>query len=259
MLRLSHVDAESSNYNFSCRRLFDFRGYYQTGDDENRKQEWKKQTFDESMTNFKEAKDSEVCKITRAYGSSSFHGDFQALLRRLDRQDLSQLYSLVQERFKNHPLEGHGLDLWGDLRMIFDPNEEDDICRQEVSTEEGNLEEDDQLEDRSRRKLAMSSDNASSAVTYTSISSYSNGLSWGIPLVNVSELPEMDPYEEVAQQGQAHPLNQNTLKRGTPLRRDLDLGHPEGEVDPNDLSTWGESEREWTKKERKERNTPKRD
>ncbi|GJS91667.1 hypothetical protein Tco_0774303 [Tanacetum coccineum] len=74
-----------------------------------------------------DAKDSEVCKITRKDGSSIFHGDFQALLRRLDRQDLSQLYSLVQGRFKNHPLEGHDLDLWGDLRMIFDPNEEDDI------------------------------------------------------------------------------------------------------------------------------------
>ncbi|GJV73236.1 hypothetical protein Tco_1493231 [Tanacetum coccineum] len=48
------------------------------------------------------AKDSEVCKITRADGSLSFHGDIQALLRRLDRQDLN-------------------------LRMIFDPNEEDDI------------------------------------------------------------------------------------------------------------------------------------
>ncbi|GKB27738.1 hypothetical protein Tco_0867139 [Tanacetum coccineum] len=74
-----------------------------------------------------EAKDSEVCKITRKDGSSSFHGDIQALLRRLDRQDLRQLYSLVQERFKDHPLEGHDLDLWGDLRMLFDPNEEDDI------------------------------------------------------------------------------------------------------------------------------------
>ncbi|GKE38212.1 hypothetical protein Tco_1461617 [Tanacetum coccineum] len=54
----------------------------------------------------------------------------------------------------------------------------------------------------------MSSDNASFAVTYTSVSSDSNGLSsWGIPLVNVGELPEMDPYEEVDQQGQAHPLS----------------------------------------------------
>ncbi|GJX85297.1 hypothetical protein Tco_0336071 [Tanacetum coccineum] len=56
--------------------------------------------------------------------------------------------------------------------------------------------------------FAMSSDNASSAVTYTSVSSDSNGpSSWGIPLVNAGELPEMDPYEEVAQQGQAHPLS----------------------------------------------------
>ncbi|GJY03858.1 putative reverse transcriptase domain-containing protein [Tanacetum coccineum] len=52
-----------------------------------------------------EAKDSEVCKIIRKDRSSSFHGDIQSLLRRLDRQDLRQLYSLVQERFKDHPLE----------------------------------------------------------------------------------------------------------------------------------------------------------
>ncbi|GJV18267.1 putative reverse transcriptase domain-containing protein, partial [Tanacetum coccineum] len=45
----------------------------------------------------------------------------------------------------------------------------------------------------------MSSDNASSAVTYTSVSSDSNGpSSWGIPLVNAGELPEMDPYEEIS-------------------------------------------------------------
>ncbi|GJR54242.1 hypothetical protein Tco_1404763 [Tanacetum coccineum] len=53
----------------------------------------------------------------------------------------------------------------------------------------------------------MSSNNASSAVTYTSISSDSDGPSWGIPLVNVGELLEMDPYEEVAQQGQTQPLS----------------------------------------------------
>nr|GEV42342.1 hypothetical protein [Tanacetum cinerariifolium] len=53
----------------------------------------------------------------------------------------------------------------------------------------------------------MSSDNAQSAVTYTSISFYSDGPSWGIPLMNVGEFMEIDPYEEVAQQGQAHPLS----------------------------------------------------
>nr|GEZ02461.1 putative reverse transcriptase domain-containing protein [Tanacetum cinerariifolium] len=53
----------------------------------------------------------------------------------------------------------------------------------------------------------MSSDNAQSAVTYTSISSDSDGPSWVIPLMNADELPEMDPYEEVAQQGQVPPLS----------------------------------------------------
>ncbi|GKF79952.1 hypothetical protein Tco_0235520, partial [Tanacetum coccineum] len=53
----------------------------------------------------------------------------------------------------------------------------------------------------------MSSNNASSAVTYMSISSDSDGPSWGIPLMDASELSEMDPYEEVAQQGQAPPLS----------------------------------------------------
>ncbi|GJY76321.1 hypothetical protein Tco_0481437 [Tanacetum coccineum] len=34
---------------------------------------------------------------------------------------------LVQERFQYHPLEGHDLLLWGDLRMIFDPDEKDKL------------------------------------------------------------------------------------------------------------------------------------
>ncbi|GKD38438.1 hypothetical protein Tco_1258645 [Tanacetum coccineum] len=50
-----------------------------------------------------------------------------AFLRRLDREDLSTLYRLVQERFQDHPLEGRDLLLWGVLRMIFDPDEKDDI------------------------------------------------------------------------------------------------------------------------------------
>nr|GEX28229.1 hypothetical protein [Tanacetum cinerariifolium] len=51
----------------------------------------------------------------------------------------------------------------------------------------------------------MSSNNASYAITYTSISSDSDGPLWGILLMDVGELSEMDPYEEVAQQGQATP------------------------------------------------------
>ncbi|GJW72103.1 hypothetical protein Tco_0129020 [Tanacetum coccineum] len=63
----------------------------------------------------------------RADGSLSYHRDTQAFLRRLDMQDLNDLYRLVQERFQDHPLEGHDLLLWGDLRMIFDPDEKDEL------------------------------------------------------------------------------------------------------------------------------------
>nr|GEV16523.1 putative reverse transcriptase domain-containing protein [Tanacetum cinerariifolium] len=58
-----------------------------------------------------------------------------------------------------------------------------------------------------RTRLAMSSDNAQYAVTCTSISSNSDGPSWDIPLMNAGEFPKMDPYEEVAQQGQIYPLS----------------------------------------------------
>ncbi|GKF61642.1 hypothetical protein Tco_0181696, partial [Tanacetum coccineum] len=61
----------------------------------------------------------------RANGSSSYHGDTQAFLRRRDRQDLNDLYRLVQERFQDHPLDN--LLLWGDLRMIFDLDEKDEL------------------------------------------------------------------------------------------------------------------------------------
>ncbi|GJR48990.1 hypothetical protein Tco_1317093 [Tanacetum coccineum] len=40
-----------------------------------------------------DTKDMYIYKLTRAYGSSSYHGDMQAFLRRLDMQDLNDLYS----------------------------------------------------------------------------------------------------------------------------------------------------------------------
>ncbi|GJR00808.1 hypothetical protein Tco_0523792 [Tanacetum coccineum] len=41
-----------------------------------------------------EEKDMEVYKLTRANGTSRYHGNIQAFLRRLDRQDLNDLYRL---------------------------------------------------------------------------------------------------------------------------------------------------------------------
>ncbi|GJX11712.1 putative reverse transcriptase domain-containing protein [Tanacetum coccineum] len=65
-----------------------------------------------------EAKDMYVYKLTRADGSSSYHRDTQAFLRRLDRLDLNDLYRLVQERFQDHPLEGH--DFCGVHTLLMD-------------------------------------------------------------------------------------------------------------------------------------------
>ncbi|GJU32075.1 putative ribonuclease H-like domain-containing protein [Tanacetum coccineum] len=44
------------------------------------------------------------------------------LLGKMEAKDM-----LVQGRFQDHPLEGHDLLLWGDLRMIFDPDEKDEL------------------------------------------------------------------------------------------------------------------------------------
>ncbi|GKA81755.1 RNA-directed DNA polymerase [Tanacetum coccineum] len=49
------------------------------------------------------------------------------------------------------------------------------------------------------------SDSEHSIVSYTSILSNSDPSAKGIPLMDAGELPEMDPYEEVAQQGHAAP------------------------------------------------------
>ncbi|GJS22740.1 hypothetical protein Tco_0451372 [Tanacetum coccineum] len=88
----------------------------------------------------------------------------------------------------------------------------------------------------------MSSNNASSTVTYTSVSFDSNGpSSWGIPLKNVVEIPDMDPYEEVAQQGQAHPLSLAYVPDPIELDEHVplyapELEHPEHHVPSDDDS-----------------------
>nr|GEW56044.1 hypothetical protein [Tanacetum cinerariifolium] len=71
-----------------------------------------------------------------------------------------------------------------------------------------------------------------SAVTYTSISSDLDRPSWGILLMNAGDLPKMDPYGEVTQQGYVPPLlpsyvpNLIELDEYVPVYI-LELEHPE--------------------------------
>ncbi|GKC48160.1 hypothetical protein Tco_1065882, partial [Tanacetum coccineum] len=88
--------------------------------------------------------------------------------------------------------------------------------------------------------FVMSSDNASSTITYTSVSSDSNRpSSRGIPLMNVGKILDMDLYEEVAQQRQAHPLSPAYIPDPIELDEHVPVyvpkpEHPEYHVPSND-------------------------
>ncbi|GJU58646.1 retrovirus-related pol polyprotein from transposon TNT 1-94 [Tanacetum coccineum] len=45
------------------------------------------------------------------------------------KQDVLELYRLVKERFQTRSPEGYDLLLWGDLKTMIEPNEEDDIWK----------------------------------------------------------------------------------------------------------------------------------
>ncbi|GJY11839.1 hypothetical protein Tco_0381148, partial [Tanacetum coccineum] len=45
------------------------------------------------------------------------------------KQDVLELYRLVKERFQIASPEGYDLLLWGDLKTLIEPNEEDEIWR----------------------------------------------------------------------------------------------------------------------------------
>ncbi|GJZ26402.1 hypothetical protein Tco_0570655 [Tanacetum coccineum] len=49
------------------------------------------------------------------------------MLRKFDRQDLVDLHRLVMKRFEDTTPEGYNLLVWGDLKVLFEPNVEDEI------------------------------------------------------------------------------------------------------------------------------------
>nr|GFD50463.1 hypothetical protein [Tanacetum cinerariifolium] len=71
--------------------------------------------------------DKHVYKIIRANGNTSYHKSLSSILRKSDIQDLVDLHILVMKRFKDNTLEGYNLLLWGDLKVMFEPNADDEI------------------------------------------------------------------------------------------------------------------------------------
>ncbi|GJY97174.1 hypothetical protein Tco_0514084 [Tanacetum coccineum] len=82
--------------------------------------DWKTHILNENMMYY---------QIIRADGSSKNYKIFSEMLDDFDRQDVIDLHRLVNERYETTSLEGYDLLLWGDLKTLFEPNEEDEIWK----------------------------------------------------------------------------------------------------------------------------------
>ncbi|GJU28336.1 hypothetical protein Tco_1166957, partial [Tanacetum coccineum] len=82
------------------------------------------------LGNLKE-REMHVYKITRADGKSKYYSNVSGMLDTFDRDDVLNLHRLVMERFPNNNPVGYDLLLWGDLEILVDPKQDDDIWKNE--------------------------------------------------------------------------------------------------------------------------------
>ncbi|GJT85514.1 hypothetical protein Tco_1067231 [Tanacetum coccineum] len=82
--------------------------------------DWKTHILTENMMYY---------QIIRADGSSKNYKIFSEMLDDFDRQDVMDLHRLVKERYDTTSPEGYDLLLWGDLKTLFEPCEEDEVWR----------------------------------------------------------------------------------------------------------------------------------
>ncbi|GJY22769.1 hypothetical protein Tco_0396427 [Tanacetum coccineum] len=64
---------------------------------------------------------------TKADGGSKNYKIFSKMLDDFDRQDVMDLYRLVEEMYATSRPEGYDLMLWGDLKILFQLDEEDEV------------------------------------------------------------------------------------------------------------------------------------
>ncbi|GJV10718.1 hypothetical protein Tco_1352259 [Tanacetum coccineum] len=80
--------------------------------------DWKTHILTENMMYY---------QIIRADGSSKNYKIFSEMLNDFDKHDVVDLHRLVQERYETTNPEGYDLLLWGDLKTLFEPCEEDEV------------------------------------------------------------------------------------------------------------------------------------
>ncbi|GJS00424.1 hypothetical protein Tco_0316932 [Tanacetum coccineum] len=68
-------------------------------------------------------------QVFRRDGSSKNYKVLSEMLEDFDRQDVMDLHRLVKERYSASRPEGYDLMLWGDLHTLFEPDEEDEIWK----------------------------------------------------------------------------------------------------------------------------------
>ncbi|GJY96341.1 hypothetical protein Tco_0513251 [Tanacetum coccineum] len=68
-------------------------------------------------------------QIFKADGSSKNYKIFSKMLDDFDRQGVLDLHRLVKARYMTSSPEGYDLMLWRDLKIIFEPDEEDEVWR----------------------------------------------------------------------------------------------------------------------------------
>ncbi|GKB19458.1 hypothetical protein Tco_0853381 [Tanacetum coccineum] len=79
---------------------------------------------------FDETKGLEEINLNMVIRSNGQRRDFSTLMRVLsifDREDLNDVYKLVMDRYQNEVPEGFNRVLWGDLMIMFNPNDEDEF------------------------------------------------------------------------------------------------------------------------------------
>nr|GFC33535.1 hypothetical protein [Tanacetum cinerariifolium] len=69
--------------------------------------------------------------ITKADGSTRRYTSMINLLENIDREDLETLWKLVKDKYGDtRPEEGYERVLWGDLKVMFEPDIESEVWRQ---------------------------------------------------------------------------------------------------------------------------------
>ncbi|GKB04299.1 hypothetical protein Tco_0832442 [Tanacetum coccineum] len=68
-------------------------------------------------------------QVFRGDGSSKKYKILSEMLQDFDRMDVEQLFRLVKERYSSSAPEGFDLMLWGDLHTLFEPDENDEIWK----------------------------------------------------------------------------------------------------------------------------------